>query len=179
MRCFIAIEISEKAKEELLRVQKEFKGIIEGKFVEKENFHLTLKFLGEVSNYEINQLKQELRKIRFNKFIAKLGSIGYFTPSFARVLWVSLEPKDNFVELHEKVESLLRNFNIKKEKRKFMPHVTIARIKNIKKKEKFFEKIEKIKIEPIDFEISSFVLNKSVLTEKGPIYEKLFEFYAV
>lgn len=175
MRCFIAVELDDEAREEAVRIQKEFEGVIKGKFVEKENLHVTLKFLGEIEKEKIEEIKKALKEIRVKKFSASFGELGFFTPSFIRVLWISLHPKDKFYELHEKIENSLEKLNIEKENKKFEPHVTLARIKDLRK-EIFLEKIKKIKARDVSFEVSSFFLKKSILTKERPIYENLFEF---
>ncbi|MEM2089521.1 MAG: RNA 2',3'-cyclic phosphodiesterase [Candidatus Pacearchaeota archaeon] len=175
MRTFIAIDLPGNVKDELVKVQEQFKSIVRAKFVEKENFHLTLKFLGELSDYQVNQVKEALRKIKFEKFQATLGSCGFFSPSFIRVLWVALEPRDKFFELHKKIEEALSSLNLKKENGKFESHVTLARIKSIEK-EKFLRKIKEVEVKPLVFDVKAFSLKKSTLTEKGPIYEDILKF---
>lgn len=175
MRCFIAIDPSEEAKEELLRIQEKFKKIIRGKFVEKENLHLTLKFLGEINEHEISEIKEILDKLKIEKFFASLGNCGFFSPSFIRVLWVSLNPREKFFELHEKIENSLKELRIKKENRKFEPHITLVRIKKVEREE-FLKKLSEVEVGPIKFEVSSFFLKKSTLTKEGPVYENLLEF---
>lgn len=174
MRAFIAIDFPDEIKKELIKVQEQFRDIIKAKFVEPENFHLTLKFLGELSDYQVNQVKNVLKKIKFKKFQATLGSCGFFSTSFIRVLWVALEPRDKFFELHKKIEEVLSELKIKKEE-KFESHVTLARIKSVKKEE-FLKKIREVKVKPLSFEVVNFSLKKSTLTQKGPIYEDILKF---
>ncbi|MEM4703178.1 MAG: RNA 2',3'-cyclic phosphodiesterase [Candidatus Pacearchaeota archaeon] len=176
MRCFLAIDLPVEIKKELRKVQEQLrKSSINAKFVEPENLHLTLKFFGEVTDFQVNQIKEALKKIRFEKFQAKLGSVGFFSPDFVRVLWVSLEPCEKFFELHKKIEGFLNILKIRKEEREFKSHVTLARIKSLNKEE-FFKKIKEIKVRSLEFPVDSFCLKKSILTEKGPIYENLVRF---
>jgi 2'-5' RNA ligase len=175
MRCFLAIEISEEAKKELERIQKFFpeQGI---KIVEPQNLHLTLKFFGEIDDYKVSKIKKTLEGAKFEKIACKLGGIGFFpSPNYIRVVWVSLEPGDEIKKLQEKVESLLGEQGFKKEKR-FETHVTLARVKFLKEKDKFLGKIKEIEVNPIESSISSLFLKKSTLTKKGPIYETIKEF---
>ncbi len=168
-RCFIAIDLPEEIKKEILKIQKqipEFKG----KLIEEENLHLTLKFLSEITNEKADLAKEKLKKIKFNKFNAKLGEIGVFSESFIRIVWVKLENCD---ELQKEIDSSLNGL-FKKEER-FMSHLTIARVKSIKDKKEFINKLNEIKARHTEFEVNSFALKKSTLTEKGPIYEDLLE----
>lgn len=171
MRCFLAIELPEGIKKELSRIQKEIPEF-KGNLVSKENMHLTLKFFGEIDDKKLNEIKKELSEIKFNSFKANLGKIGSFpSESFIRVLWVSLEPADKVKELNAEINKILESHD-----REFESHITLARIKFIKEKEAFIKKIKGIKFKTRDFEIKSFVLKKSTLTEKGPIYETIKEF---
>jgi RNA 2',3'-cyclic 3'-phosphodiesterase len=171
MRCFLAIELSKEAREEIVKIQQEIKKYVKGKFVEPENLHLTLEFFGELNDEQVNKIKQILKELKFEKFQASLGKIGFFpNDDFIRVIWVSLE-SDKIKELHNKIKGLL---NIKEDK--FESHITIARIKNIKNKEEYIKKVKEISIKPIEFKVSSFSFKKSTLTEKGPIYENIVKF---
>ncbi|MGB9707880.1 MAG: RNA 2',3'-cyclic phosphodiesterase [Candidatus Pacearchaeota archaeon] len=175
MRCFLAVELPEEVREELVRIQKQLPEA-NMKLVESENLHLTLKFLGELSDFQVNKVKERLNNVKFEKFKTSLGSVGVF-PSlgFLRVVWVSMEPSEKVKELHEQIELILEKEKFKKDK-VFESHVTLARVKFIKDKEGFSKKLKEIKIKPVEFQVHGFALKKSTLTEKGPIYETIKEF---
>ncbi len=172
MRCFLAIDLPEKVKKELERLQKlilQEKGI---KFVEPKNFHLTLKFFGEISDKKVNEIKEKFKEFKFEKIKCHLGNIGFFPSSdYIRVVWISLEPNEKIKELFVKINEILDS----KDDR-FESHITLARVKFIKNKEEFVEQIKKLKVAPIEMDADSFSLKKSILTEKGPIYETIKEF---
>lgn len=175
MRCFLAIELPEEIREEIVRIQKQ---LPEAKFklVEKENLHLTLKFFGELSDFQINKVKEALRQVKFEKFKANLGSIGVFpSSSFVRVIWVSMEPSKIVKQLHEQIDSILEKEKFRRD-REFESHITLARVKFIKSKEEFSKKLKEIKIKPLGFSTESFVLRKSELTSQGPVYETIKEY---
>jgi 2'-5' RNA ligase len=170
MRCFLAIEIPEEVKKEIIRLGKEFNFL--GKYVEKENLHLTLKFFGDVEDKKVGEIKEKLKKVKFKSFLSILGGMGFFpSEKMIRVLWVGIEPKEKLNKLYEEIEKSLGN-----KTEKFEAHVTLARIKDIKDKKEFLDRIKKIKIKPIEFEVREFVLKKSTLTPKGPIYEDVERF---
>ncbi|WP_231434485.1 RNA 2',3'-cyclic phosphodiesterase [Candidatus Nanopusillus massiliensis] len=83
MRIFIAIDPPEKIKDEIEKIRKGFRGIY-GKPVERENFHITLKFIGVVQPNIFEKIKEELKNINYNKFSIKIGNIGTFGD---RVVW--------------------------------------------------------------------------------------------
>ena len=174
MRCFIAIDLPNEIKSELIKLQKQIPEA-KLKFVEKENLHLTLIFLGELDNSQINSLKFKLKEISFKKFKANLGKIGVFpSESFIRVVWVGLEPAEMLKNLHNKIFNQIKNIgNIDK---KFESHITLARAKLINDKISFIKKLTLLNINPAEFTVNSFSLKKSTLTEKGPVYEEIAKF---
>ena len=177
MRVFVAVGISQKAKDEIRKIQNQLPKF-DGKFTETENLHLTLKFLGEVSNEDIEEVKKRLREIRFNKFKTEINHLGFFDnqkpESYKRelIVWLHL---DNCEKLQDKVDEALSG--LFEEEKRFMSHLTIARVKNVKNKKEFLDKLEKIKINKIKFDVKDFRLKKSVLTKKGPVYEPIEEYF--
>jgi len=143
------------------------------KFTNK--FHLTVKFLGEVPDSDIEKIKELLIEIKLKPFTVNLSEIGVFpNENYIKVVWVGFEDNIDIINLQQKIESKLQPM-FKKEKR-FHPHITLARVKFVKDKEKFVESLKEIKVEPKNFEVNSFKLVKSTLTSSGPIYEDLATF---
>ncbi|HIE41289.1 MAG TPA: RNA 2',3'-cyclic phosphodiesterase [Candidatus Aenigmarchaeota archaeon] len=174
MRCFIAINLPNEIKKEIWKISKKIpeEGI---KKVTEENLHITLKFLGEVDNNQIEKIKYNLKEIKFNKFCVKLTGIGFFpNKNFIRVVWVSVgEGKEEIKKLQKMIDEKLLRLKFNKEKI-FEPHLTIARIKFLKNKE-FLKELEKIKFN-YTLEVESFELMHSILQKKGPIYKKIESF---
>ena len=168
MRTFIAIDMPEEIQQYLKWTQKQL-GNAKLKLVKE--FHLTLKFLGEVSEEKIEEIKLLLREIKFKPFKTRLTNIGVFpSENYIRVVWVGLEEKDIKIIQEDIDETLQKIFP--KEKR-FSAHVTLVRVKFVDNKEKFVDNIKKIKIDKKEFEVKEFKLKKSTLTREGPIYEDL------
>jgi len=167
MRVFISIDIPEKVKEEILKIQSQLPEF-SGKKTERENLHLTLKFLGEIDDRKIEMVDAKLAEIKFNKFEVEIDSIGVFSEKFIRIVWLHMTDCEKLqTEIDEKLKDLFA-----KEKR-FMSHLTIARVKNIRNKKDFLDKLEKIKIHKINFIVDNFRLKNSILTEEGPTYKTL------
>jgi 2'-5' RNA ligase len=170
MRLFIAIEFEE-LSDYLKQLQQQ---IPEAKATFPKQFHLTLKFLGEVDENKLEEIKKKLKQIPFSPFKLKLKDTGVFpSEKFIRVVWIGLEDGEQIKQLQQQIENSLEEM-FKKDDR-FHPHITLARIKFIEneKKEEFISKIKEIKIEPKEIEIKSFKLIKSTLTGEGPVYEDL------
>jgi len=156
MRLFIATPVNFPLYQ---AIKNDFKDIIDGKWVEGWNLHLTHKFIGED---EPEKYKDEL-KIENGEW--RVNGIGMFGD---KVLYLKVDGND-FInrQINEK-------FNLKNDK-PFVPHITLCRIKSIKDKEKLKEKLSKWQNVNFNFPIEVY-LYKSTLTKKGPIYEKIYKY---
>ena len=173
MRCFVAIEMPVAVIKEVARVQETLGNWkFTGKMTELENLHLTLKFLGEIDKEKMKKVKEELQRIEFKEFEAKLIGIGTFS-NFGnpRIAWIKIGGKEVF-ELQKKIDEAMEKIGFKKEER-FMSHMTIARIKYVKDKKGFLEHVSKIGIRGIEWDVDKFCLKKSVLEQRGPTYSDL------
>lgn len=174
IRAFIAIDLSREAINYLKEVQALIKkqALFTGKFTEPENFHLTLKFLGEIENEKIEEVKSRLKEINFNEFDCKLGEIGVFSKSFIKIVWVKLNGKafDLQKAIDEKLKGLFEPES------RFMSHITIARVKNIGDKKALLDYVTKMKSKKISFKVEGFALKKSELKPEGPVYENIEEY---
>ena len=172
MRIFIAIEMPEKIKERLREIQEEFKD--SGKITFAKDFHLTLRFLGEISEMKLERIKNRLNGLSFKEFKLNLNEFGVFpSRDFIRILWVGVSPERKVKELQVRVDERLRDmFGVGQD---FRGHVTLGRVKFIKDKKEFLDKFDKLKIKE-EFNVENIKLFESVLGEKG--YEhKVLEVY--
>ena len=170
MRTFISINIPEEIRKEIKKIQDSLPEFF-GKKTELENLHLTLKFLGETEEKRIEEIKEKLREIKIEKFKTEIDEIGIFSPNFIRIVWLHMKDCDN---LQKQIDDALKN--LFKSERRFMSHLTIARIKGLKDKKGFLQDLKKIKIEKIKFKVDKFYLMKSELTAEGPRYSVLEEY---
>lgn len=173
MRTFIAIDIPKNLKEKIYNAfnneRKNMKGV---KWVEEENLHITLKFLGEIKEEKIKEIEKILDEVshKFKSFEVSLGQLGGF-PDFKnpRVLWIGVLPSEKIEEIFKFVEERVERISIEREERKFHPHITVARIKERKgiyfERKKFDNK----------FKVDNVVLFKSDLRPEGPVYTKIKE----
>jgi len=173
MRCFICIDLPREVQNELARVQSELPKDAKLVIVNTKHIHLTLKFLGDIDENKAERVKDLLKKLNFQKFKARISQTGIFpTPSFIRVIWAGLEPREEFNKLHAIVEKILSLEEFQPDK-EWQNHATLARVKAINDKKEFTENLKKIKVKPIEFTVDNIKLKKSTLTPDGPIYEDL------
>lgn len=167
MRCFISISLPERIKKEIFDIQEKLPKF-DGKLTERENLHLTLKFLGEIDGERMGEIKTQLKKIKGKSFHASINSIGAFSKPFPRIIWLEIKGVE---ELQKSIDESLAGI-FRKEKR-FMGHLTVARVKRVIDKSTFFEYLSRMELEKISFKVDKFYLMKSTLTQKCPLYEEI------
>lgn len=167
MRLFVAIDIPKEISQELRELQRKFKGLAKIKMV--SSFHLTLKFLGDVEENKVDEIKKRLKEISFESFDLVLEDVGVFpNENNMKVIWVGALSKE-VNDLQGKIEDKLSNLFPRDER--FQSHLTIGRVKFIKKLDEFKEKL-KMKYSN-SFKVENFKLIKSVLTKDGAKYTVL------
>ncbi len=176
MRLFIAVDLPEDVKQALLKAQA-FLPEAKLKPVGKEQMHLTLKFLGEVSEQKANLVIDCLQKVSFKPFKTALDKVGIFpSESYIRVVWAGLSPEKEVNELQKRIDEALEE-EFTKDK-KFKAHLTLARVRFIEDKTRFASAVKNISLDKIGFKVDKFKLKKSTLTRAGAIYEDIASFKA-
>lgn len=175
IRCFICIELSREAIEYFEEMQEIIrkKNIFQGKYTEPENLHLTLKFLGEIPESRVEEVKKRLDEIKLEGFNVKLGAFGLFSKKSFRILWVKLLGEGLF-KLQNEVDSKLEGLFPLEER--FMGRITLARIKKVFDKKIFLDYVKNIKTKKINFSVCDFVLKKSELKPEGPVYSDIVRY---
>jgi 2'-5' RNA ligase len=146
--------------------------------VERENIHLTLKFLGSVSTSKVEEVKSALSQVTFPPFSLEIKGAGAF-PNLKRmnVIWVGVGEGWSQVELiFEQTEKLLHQLGFSRETRPFSPHITVARVKSGRKRDEIAAFLGHLTEESFGtFPVESVRLKQSVLSPSGPKYSTLFE----
>jgi 2'-5' RNA ligase len=146
--------------------------------VERENIHLTLKFLGNVDSAKIDAIKQALNKVKFSPFQMEIKGVGAF-PSLSRisVIWVGVqEGWTQIQQIYEQTESIFSGLGFPRESRKFSPHITIARVKTGRRREEIAGFLRRLEGQPFgSFTVNKVRLKQSVLSGSGPRYSTLLE----
>ncbi|MBN1899021.1 MAG: RNA 2',3'-cyclic phosphodiesterase [Spirochaetes bacterium] len=187
-RCFIAIDLPERIKtiisDMVMVVKKDFSLPI--RWVKEENYHITLKFLAEISQNRIDRIKSFMKDLERDRilFSMNIEEAGVFPPKGApRVVWLGFkEATGNLIRIFKTLDGSLKRIGFKPEKRDFKPHITLARIKYLKQDEgnEFYALLNRLKEKAIgyaerQFSINSLTLFKSELTPQGSVYSRLFE----
>ena len=178
VRAFVAIDINEAVRQRLVSVQDQLAATgAKLKLVEPSNIHVTMKFLGDVSEDGINAVVEALRKSAEGKprFDIDVSGIGVFpNPRYVKVVWAGVKRgKDEITDLHRSVDCELQPLGFRPE-RDFVPHLTIARVKTVGQREKFAAFLKEMA--NVDFgstRAEAVELKQSKLTQEGPIYSTL------
>ncbi|MEA2012715.1 MAG: RNA 2',3'-cyclic phosphodiesterase [Verrucomicrobiota bacterium] len=140
MRIFTAIPIPAKLRQFIIEKNVPISGT---KWIVTENLHITLRFIGKVSEEDFLKIKEAFHKIPFSPFSVKISDIGIFgSKKSPRIIWRGIKPEEKIIEMKKSIDEILYSLRIEKEKRSYRPHITIGRIKQSggKKKKDFLEK---------------------------------------
>lgn len=159
MRVFFAIELDYGIKDYLSEIQNEVKShCISGKFSYKENFHLTLRFIGEQNVQQVENLKQVLKDVAgSSEFELRLDKLGSFRKGNRSIIWVGLKESLQLQKLYNNMENSLSQKGYEKEDRSYNPHITLAREVKIE----HFSFVEKTEIEKLTFKVKAISLMES------------------
>jgi len=179
IRTFIAIDLPEAVKKDLETLQRSLMASTKGiRWVDPKGVHLTLKFLGDVELKRISKIESVIANVSTQHKPFKLipQGCGVF-PSWKaiRVVWIGLKGDlEPLKILYTTLEENLEKLGFPKEERRFTPHLTIGRAKNISRDEKLAQALSKFAtFKSSPFTVEEIVLFKSTLTPSGAIYQKL------
>ena len=177
MRTFIAVDVNEEVRNLAENiVEKLMRRGFRANWVKPENVHLTLFFLGEMDESRVSEMAQHLcSRIRgFPSFSFTVKDVNFFRKGRGpRVIWLAVESNQALQKLYEEMRSeLLKHGFLKEVEDRFVPHITIARVKYYPE---LWEKlIRDITMEPIVVPVSDFKIYSSTLTPDGPIYRWIY-----
>ncbi|MSP02320.1 MAG: RNA 2',3'-cyclic phosphodiesterase [Acetobacteraceae bacterium] len=129
MRLFVALDLPWSAREQLAALSGS--GIPGARWVPPENYHLTLRFIGDIPSHVARDVDDALLGLRSRGFALTLTGMGTFSKGgVSSALWVGVERTPPLDHLRNKIEMALQRCGLEPERRKFQPHVTLARLDN-------------------------------------------------
>ncbi len=165
MRLFIGIKT--RREDFLLGLGQELKKIGKGSFTDKNNLHLTLRFLGEVPPGKLKSICDAMAEISAQAFGLEIKGAVMFNKSGIAAAKVGGDTK-SLCALHKSVETALEKIGFEKDKRQYRPHITLAR------KFRAFGDIEKRPQSSCVFEVKEIILFESKRVNGKLVYEPLF-----
>jgi RNA 2',3'-cyclic 3'-phosphodiesterase len=180
IRTFLAIDLGDEVRGRLVSLQEELAVIASDvKWVEPENLHLTLFFLGEVEQRETLDICRAAQKAvaKLPAFTMAVEGAGAFpNPRRPRTLWVGVgEGADEVGAVHDAIEKpLLEMGSYRRETRGYVPHVTLGRVKGDLPTDELAQALAKHKTWSAgDVTVREVKVMSSELTSDGPVYSVL------
>jgi 2'-5' RNA ligase len=165
-RYFFALNPDEQTREKIVLTRSQLS--CSGRQVKNENIHLTLLFLGVLTQEQQQKVVYEAKKITFSECELSLNKTGYFKKS--QIVWLGFNVlPQSLLTLNQLILDAARQSKIEISQQTYRPHVTLARKS---------EKIHKIVVEPVEWKITGFVLLKSIDTRYGVKYQMVEHFNA-
>jgi RNA 2',3'-cyclic 3'-phosphodiesterase len=182
MRSFIAIDLPEGILAALARQQQSFRPACrDARWTRPEGIHLTLKFLGEVSDAQLKAVTEALAGLgAFENFPVEVRGFGFFPDARRpRVFWAGVEAPEALVRLAARAEEAMEKLGFAREQRTFNPHLTLARFPSPRPQPELAALAERQKDLSLGrFEVSEFFLFESKLSPQGAAYRKVARFPA-
>jgi 2'-5' RNA ligase len=158
IRLFIAINFNEEVIDKIFRIQSKLKRYaVKGNFTRKENFHLTLVFIGETDN--LAAVKGVMDRISADPFTITIAGLGKFKRRGGDIYWLGIDRTKELTDLYSQISSELYSLGFDIEKREYKPHLTLGR--EVILQRNFDEKTFSEKLSPISMEVSRISLMKS------------------
>ncbi len=178
VRSFLAINLSHDARAAIGNAVRNWRYLGRSvRWVKESNIHLTIKFLGDIPSSQVKDVSSAVKQLcsDLEPFTLELDRPGVF-PDLRRprVLWIGLKgPADSLAGVQNLVEETLFLQGFPKEKRLFIPHITVGRIKGRPPSSKSLARFLKTDLPSSKSAIDRLCLYKSVLTPSGPVYTPL------
>jgi 2'-5' RNA ligase len=194
MRIFIGIDLDPEVRARISRFLEGVESFApEARWVRPESLHITLKFIGEQTQEQVEAIAERLRRVEGNAFEVRFAWHGYFpTAKAARVFWIGIQAPAQLARLAADIDSAVAELGVPREDRPYSPHLTLARSgpgrrSGAPKRQKgdmanaTFAVLDKrlAAMGELDFGVttaSEFVVYQSQLSPTGSKYTKLHRF---
>ncbi len=157
-RLFAGLELPRDVRESLGRLKSPLPG---ARWLDPENYHVTLRFAGDIDNVVAQEFAGALAEIRLDSFTATISGLGTFGGRSPALIWAGLDGGPLLDELQRATELAARKAGLSPEPRNFKAHVTLARLKNTRPQEvaRLLQRHARFATEP--FFVGRFVLFSS------------------
>jgi len=180
MRVFIAVDVSEEIKLKAHKAQEAVDRLsLDIKYIELHNLHFTLRFIGEVSEGDVNTIQKAMLNVagQFLPFALSIKGVTAFPkPTFARIITCNVqEGKETLTALANTLSKELAVLGFHEEERPFEAHLTIGRLKSPISKPELITALKELENKDLGhMTVENIKLVQSTLTKQGPIYKDLF-----
>src|SRR6266699_1406502 len=157
-RLFVGLEIPREVGHTLSLLRG---GLPGARWIDPENYHITLRFIGDIDDRLAHEIALLLDGVKRRSFEVRFGGLAAFGGRKPRAIVVGVEPIQPLVELQAELERLMQRLGLEPEGRKFTPHVTLARLRDVSSRDVAEYLSTRAMIAPLPFGVSRFVLFSS------------------
>lgn len=169
-RAFIALDLPSSFRKQLLSMSK---GLKTGRRVKLDQLHLTLRFLGDVDNEDLDRIISHLRGVEGTALQLTIDKLGYFTMAGGRaVLWAGIAENQKLFDLKFSIDRSIQSI-LPLEIKRYKPHITLARLKNTPVSKLKHYIANHTDFSRLEVPVSSFTLYSSTLSAGGAIHTPL------
>lgn len=166
-RLFVALAIPDDIAQSLERLQT---GVPGARWQTREQLHLTLRFIGEIDGRQSSAVHDALSTIDAPAFAVALHSVGEFGGKRPSALWAGVRPNEALMHLQRKIETALQRIGLPRDRQRFTPHVTLARLRGTRQGHVMDFLTDHALYSSKPFAVGAFILYSSLLTSDGSIY---------
>ena len=166
-RLFTALEIPRDAALSLSLLRG---GLPGARWIDVENYHLTLRFIGDVDDQTAREVASLLGRVRRTPFELRFDALSSFGGRRPRAVIATLAQTTALMELQAEHERLMQRVGLEPEGRKYTPHVTLARLRDSSSRQVADYLASRALIAPLPFTVSRFVLFSSRSSVGGGPY---------
>jgi 2'-5' RNA ligase len=157
-RLFTALEIPRDAALSLSLLRG---GLPGARWVDVENYHLTLRFIGDVEGHVADEIANALDRVHRPPFSLTLSGVGAFGSKKPHAIWAGVAASPDLVALQAEIERICQRIGVPSDPRKFVPHVTLARLKNASSSDVAHYLSARGNFATMPFKVTRFVLMSS------------------
>jgi 2'-5' RNA ligase len=174
-RTFVAIELPSSMKEKIKNISH---GITGARWTPMDQLHLTLRFIGDISEKTMGRVHEALSRVRAAQLCFSLKSVGCFPArKRPRVLWVGIDNQQSVMQLQSHVEAAVQSAGVEAQQRAFHPHITVARFRNGSTPAVVIPFLQQHALFATEStSVTRFALFSSKLTPRGAVHTKEHEY---
>ncbi|MFW5780656.1 MAG: RNA 2',3'-cyclic phosphodiesterase [Bacillota bacterium] len=169
MRVFVAIDFDSRTKSKILKVQKKLQeNVQKARFTPKENFHLTLVFIGQTDANDIKLIIDAIEKINFLPFEITFEGVSKFERGRKNILWMGIRESKELERINKELWKNIVGKGFSLQKRKFIPHITLARDVAMKNDNKLY-------FAPFSYSVDAISLMYTDMSDSQVTYKELYK----
>ncbi|RCS24971.1 RNA 2',3'-cyclic phosphodiesterase [Phyllobacterium salinisoli] len=157
-RLFTALEIPRDAALSLSLLRG---GLIGARWIDVENYHITLRFFGDIEGHVADEIANSLDRVSRPEFMLNLSGVGAFGSKKPHSIFAGVSPSPDLFALQAEIERICQRLGLPADPRKFTPHVTLARLRNIRAEDVAHYLSSRGNFATVPFRVGRFVLMSS------------------